>query len=372
MNKPIIYQLFPRWFTNYNETRKPNGSKEENGCGRFVDINERALQAIVDLGATHVWYTGIIRHATAAHNHPAITKGKAGSPYAITDYYDVDPDLAKDESKRMQEFEALVERTHKAGLSVLIDFVPNHVSREYKSVCKPVGVEDLGEKDHPEWAFSPLNNFYYLPGQKFTMDRDLQGYEENPAKVTGNDCFTSHPGPNDWYETVKLNYGVFYQKDREKQFDPIPSTWTKMRDILLYWAGKGIDGVRVDMAEMVPVEFFAWAIPQVKKKHKKFIIIGECYDPKQYDAYIAAGFDYLYDKVGMYDYLRGVTSKGWAAEGITNQWMQHGNGHLNHMLYFLENHDEQRLASGFFCGDGRCAEPAMIVAATLNQCPVMI
>ncbi len=371
INKPIIYQLFPRLFGNYNETRKHNGSKEENGCGRFVDINERALKAIVDLGATHVWYTGVIRHATAAYNHPAITKGKAGSPYAITDYYDVDPDLAKNEAKRMQEFEALVQRTHDAGLGVLIDFVPNHVSREYKSLCRPAGVEDLGETDHPEWAFSPLNNFYYLPGERFTMDKDLQGYEEYPAKVTGNDCFTSHPGEGDWYETVKLNYGVFYQGGREKQFDPIPNTWIKMRDILLFWADKGIDGVRVDMAEMVPVEFFAWAIAAVKKKHKKFLFIGECYDPNQYDSYLAAGFDYLYDKVGMYDYLRGVTSKSWPAKGITDQWMQHGD-RLNHMLYFLENHDEQRVASGFFCGDGRCAEPAMIVAATLNQCPVMI
>ena len=372
INKPIIYQLFPRLFANYNETRKRYGTKEENGCGRFVDINERALKSISDLGATHVWYTGVIRHATAEYNHPAITKGLAGSPYAITDYYDVDPDLAKNPKKRMEEFEALVARTHEAGLGVLIDFVPNHVSREYKSLCKPAGVEDLGEKDHPEWAFSPLNNFYYLPGEKFTMDMDLQGYEEYPAKVTGNDCFTSHPSTNDWYETVKLNYGVFYQGGREKQFDPMPNTWKKMLDILLFWADKGIDGVRVDMAEMVPVEFFAWAIAQVRKKHKKFLFIGECYDPSQYDAYISAGFDYLYDKVGMYDYLRGVTSKGWPAEGITSQWMQHGDERIKHMLYFLENHDEQRIASGFFCGSGRCAEPAMIVAATLNQCPVMI
>ena len=371
MNKPIIYQLFPRLFGNYNETRKHNGTKEENGCGRFIDINERALQAIVDLGATHVWYTGVIRHATAEYNHPAITKGLAGSPYAITDYYDVDPDLAKNKAKRMQEFEDLIKRTHEAGLDVLIDFVPNHVSREYKSVCKPAGVEDLGEKDHPEWAFSPLNNFYYIPGEKFTMDKDLQGYEEYPAKVTGNDCFTSHPNEGDWYETVKLNYGVYYQGGGEKQFSPMPSTWIKMRDILLFWADKGIDGVRVDMAEMVPVEFFTWAIAQVKKKHKKFLFIGECYNPKLYDAYLNAGFDYLYDKVGMYDYLRGVTSKGWPAEGITAQWMQHG-GRMKQMLYFLENHDEQRIASGFFCGSGRCAEPAMIVAATLNQCPVMI
>ena len=372
MNKPIIYQLFPRLFGNYNETRKRYGTKEENGCGRFVDINERALKSIADLGATHVWYTGVIRHATAQYNHPAITKGMAGSPYAITDYYDVDPDLAKNEAKRMQEFEALVKRTHDAGLGVLIDFVPNHVSREYKSLCKPAGVVDLGEGDHPEWAFSPLNNFYYMPGERFSMDKDLQGYEEFPAKVTGNDCFTSHPGENDWYETVKLNYGVFYQGGREKQFDPIPNTWVKMRDILLFWAAKGIDGVRVDMAEMVPVEFFAWAIKAVRRKYKKFLFIGECYDPNQYDAYLSAGFDYLYDKVGMYDYLRGVTSKGWPAEGITHQWMQHGDERIKHMLYFLENHDEQRIASGFFCGSGLCAEPAMIVAATLNQCPVMI
>ena len=372
MSKPIIYQLFPRWFTNYNETRKHAGTKEENGCGRFVDINERALKAIVDLGVTHVWYTGVIRHATAQYNNPAITKGKAGSPYAITDYYDVDPDLAKNESKRMEEFEALVQRTHDAGLGVIIDFVPNHVSREYKSLCKPASVKDLGEGDHPEWAFSPLNDFYYLPGERFSMDKDLQGYDEYPAKVTGNDCFTSHPSENDWYETVKLNYGVFYQGGMEKQFNPIPSLWPKMLNILLFWASKGIDGVRVDMAEMVPVEFFAWAIAQVKKKYKKFIFIGECYDPYKYDAYLAAGFDYLYDKVGMYEYLRGVTSKGWAADGITRQWMQHGDARIHHMLYFLENHDEQRLASGFFCGDGRCAEPAMIVAATLNQCPLMI
>jgi glycosidase len=204
------------------------------------------------------------------------------------------------------------------------------------------------------------------------MDIDLKGYQEYPAKVTGNDCFSSHPSKTDWYETIKLNYGVFYQGGGEKQFFPIPSTWKKMVDILLFWASKKINGVRVDMAEMVPVEFFQWAIDKVKKKYPEFIFIGECYDPSRYDAYINAGFDYLYDKVGMYDYLRGVTSKNWPVEGITAQWMQHSGERLNHMLYFLENHDEQRIASGFFCGDGTCAEPAMIVAATLNQCAVMV
>lgn len=370
--KHIIYQIIPRLFANFNETRKHNGTKAENGCGKMADINDKALKSIADLGATHVWYTGIIRHATAELNSPAITKGLAGSPYAITDYYDVNPDLAMDEERRMEEFEQLVERTHAACLDVLIDFVPNHVAREYRSTQKPKGIEDLGEGDHPEWAFSPLNNFYYIPGQPLTMDIDLKGYQEYPAKVTGNDCFSSHPSKTDWYETIKLNYGVFYQGGGEKQFFPIPSTWKKMVDILLFWASKKINGVRVDMAEMVPVEFFQWAIDKVKKKYPEFIFIGECYDPSRYDAYINAGFDYLYDKVGMYDYLRGVTSKNWPVEGITAQWMQHSGERLNHMLYFLENHDEQRIASGFFCGDGTCAEPAMIVAATLNQCAVMV
>ena len=370
--KHIIYQIIPRLFANFNETRKYNGTKAENGCGKMADINDKALKSIADLGATHVWYTGIIRHATAELNSPAITKGLAGSPYAITDYYDVNPDLAVNEDKRMEEFEQLVARTHAAGLDVLIDFVPNHVAREYHSTYKPKGIEDLGEGDHPEWAFSPLNNFYYIPGQPLTMDIDLKGYQEYPAKVTGADCFSSHPSKTDWYETVKLNYGVFYQGGGEKQFFPIPSTWKKMVDILLFWASKKINGVRVDMAEMVPVEFFQWAIDKVKKKYPEFIFIGECYDPNRYDAYLKAGFDYLYDKVGMYDYLRGVTSKNWPVDGITAQWMQHSGERLNHMLYFLENHDEQRIASGFFCGDGTCAEPAMIVAATLNQCAVMV
>lgn len=369
--KPIIYQLLPRTFTNYNDSRIPNGSKEQNGCGTFAGITPRVLRAIAELGVTHVWYTGVIRHATAAHNTASIVKGKAGSPYAITDYYDVDPDLAEVEGNRMHEFELLVGRTHKAGLKVVLDFVPNHVAREYHSVCKPAGVRDLGEDDNPAWAFSPLNNFYYCPGEGFTPDFDIAGYSEFPAKATGNDCFTPHPTRNDWYETVKLNYGVFYQGGGEKQFSPIPDTWTKMRDILLFWAGKHIDAFRVDMAEMVPVEFFAWAIAQVKAAYPDVQFIGECYNPSLYRPYLQAGFDYLYDKVGMYDYLRGVTSRNWAAGGITHQWMSCGDI-LPHMLYFLENHDEQRIASGFFCGRGACAEPAMIVAATLSTGAVML
>ena len=369
--KPIIYQLLPRLFTNYNETRRHGGSIQENGCGTLNGITPKALRAIRDLGATHVWYTGIIRHATAMYNTPSIVKGLAGSPYAITDYYDVHPDLCEDKRHRMQEFTDLVERSHKAGLDVIIDFVPNHVAREYHSTAKPRGVQDLGANDNPEWAFSPLNNFYYIPGHKFAPYVNIADYEEYPARATGNDCFRADPCVNDWFETVKLNYGVFYQGGGEKQFDPIPDTWHKMLHILLFWAGKGVDGFRCDMAEMVPQEFWSWAIEQVKEKYPNILFIAEVYNPGLYRDYLSAGFDYLYDKVGMYDYLRGVTSHNWPAEGITHQWQQ-VDDIRDKMLYFLENHDEQRIASGFFCGRGMCAEPAMIVAATLGTNPVMV
>ena len=380
MAKIIIYQLLPRLFSNFNTTRKNNGTIEENGCGKFNLITTKALREIKRLGATHVWFTGVIEHATQTDythfgirkDHPSIVKGRAGSPYAIKDYYDIDPDLAEDVPHRMDEWMALVERTHKAGMKVIMDFVPNHVAREYHSDAKPKGVRDLGEDDNPEWEFSPLNNFSYLHGEPFSPSFDIKDYVEYPAKVTGNDCFSAHPSHNDWYETVKLNYGEFYRGGHEKQFDPLPNTWKKMRDILLFWAEHGADGFRCDMAEMVPVEFWEWVIPQVKKSYKDLLFIAEVYQPGRYYDYLFKGhFDYLYDKVGMYDYLRGVTSKNFAVEGITGCWQSVDNIR-DHMLYFLENHDEQRIASGFFCGRGMCAEPAMIVAATLGTNPVMV
>jgi len=201
MSKFIIYQVLPRLFGNYNTTNKHNGTIEENGCGKFSSFTPKALTEIKSLGATHVWYTGIIEHATQtdystfgiSKDHSAVVKGKAGSPYAIKDYYDVDPDLADKVENRMTEFEDLVKRTHKAGMKVIIDFVPNHVAREYHSDAKPAGIVDLGQNDHSNWAFSPLNNFYYLPNQAFTPKMDVQGYVEFPAKVTGNDHFTASP-----------------------------------------------------------------------------------------------------------------------------------------------------------------------------------
>ena len=336
------------------------------------------------MGVSHVWYTGVIRHATQTdytsygipRQHPAIVKGKAGSPYAITDYYDIDPDLAMDVKQRMKEFEALVERTHQAGLKVIIDFVPNHVARQYHSICKPKKVKDLGETDCQEHGFDPQNNFYYCPGQVFTPYFDLyQGekepYYEMPAKATGNDHFDNAPGKTDWYETVKLNYGVDYYAGKVGCFDPIPDTWLKMTDILLFWAKKGIDGFRCDMAEMVPAEFWQYATTIVKKKYKHLVFVGEVYNPYEYRHYLAAGFDWLYDKVGMYDTMRSVICGNTSTHSISHAWQQ-TDDIRDHMLYFLENHDEQRIASDFFAADAKKGVPAMIALLLMQQNPFML
>ena len=382
--KPLIYQIFTRLYTNQNASNVPSGTLEENGCGKLNDFTAAQLKRIADFGFTHVWFTGLLEHATQTSyeaygirpDHPAVVKGRAGSPYAIKDYYDIDPDLATDVPNRMKEFENLVRRTHKAGLKMVIDFVPNHVARQYASDACPEGVRDLGADDDTAKAFDPDNNFYYIPGQSLhtgfdTEHRSDVPYEEMPAKVTGNDHFDAWPSRNDWYETVKLNYGVDYCAGRQTHFSPVPSTWLKMTDILLFWAKKGVDAFRCDMAEMVPAEFWAYATKRVKEKYPEILFIAEVYNPAEYRRYIGSGFDYLYDKVGLYDTLRGIVCGGLSASCITGCW-QAIDDIRPHMLNFLENHDEQRIASAFFAGDARKALPALAVSAMMGTSAFMV
>lgn len=381
--KPIIYQLLPRLFTNANTANIPGGDIDQNGSGKFNDIDDKIIASLKDLGITHIWLTGIIEHATAtdysahgiAPDNPRIVKGKAGSPYAIKDYYDVDPDLAVDIDRRMEEFDALCDRIHAAGLKVVIDFVPNHVARQYHSDRLPAGAENLGSRDNSDLFFGRDNNFYYIPRQLFSPNIDLGegpgAYVEFPAKASGNDCFNAFPGPNDWYETVKLNYGVDYG-DGSRHFDPIPDTWMKMLAIMRFWAARKIDGLRCDMAFMVPREFWMWAIPQVKAINPGLIFIAEIYDVALYRDFIAnLGFDYLYDKVNLYDTLRGIMCSNVSAARLTSAW-QTVDGIQTHMLNFLENHDEQRFGSPQYAGNPALVLPSLVASSMMSTGPMMI
>lgn len=379
--KIIIYSALTRLWGNKQTTRKPHGSLVENGSGKLRDFTSEALAYIRSLGTTHIWYIGLLEHATKTDyssygihpDHPDTVKGEAGSPYAVKDYYDIDPDLAEDPHERQREFDALIERTHRAGLRVLMDFIPNHVARTYHSDACPTGVEDLGATDDVQRAFSPSNNFYYLPDQALTLPLSTESspYREYPARATGNDCFSPYPSINDWYETVKLNYGVDYCGGSGLHADPIPDTWVKMRDILCYWAGRGVDGFRCDMTELVPPAFWAWAIPSVREQYPQTLFLAEIYQPHRYGEYLRAGFDYLYDKVGVYDFLIALGKGERNAADFTAVRDAVG-GDQAAMCYFTENHDEQRLASDFVFSSARQGFLATAVAALSGGNPLLL
>lgn len=387
-HKLIVYQLLVRHFGNYKTKNKVFGTLKENGCGKFNNITDKALTALKDFGITHVWYTGILEHATLTdysefgidRDHPMVVKGIAGSPYAIKDYYDTDPDLAENVTMRISEFEALIHRTKANGLKSIIDFIPNHLARHYRSDARPEGKPEFGDGDDTSALFAPQNNYYYLPDEKFVIPEGIStavksesDYTESPVRATGNDVFSPSPSIHDWYDTAKLNYGIDYANGGTKHFDPIPDTWAKMLDILLYWTGKGVDGFRCDMAEMVPVEFWAWAIPKVKESNPEVLFIAEIYNPGEYRRYLFEGyFDYLYDKVGLYDTLRRLIEGHGNADDITRVWQLESGEFSEKMLRFLENHDEHRIASRYFAGDPFRALPAMALSATLHSGPLMI
>ncbi|MEM5509160.1 alpha-amylase family glycosyl hydrolase [Pseudoalteromonas sp. AS71] len=413
LTKPVVYQVFTRLFGNTQTANVPWGTKEQNGVGKFSDFNDAALKGIKELGTTHVWYTGVLHHALVGdyteygitQDDPDVVKGRAGSPYAIKDYYDVNPDLAINVTNRMGEFSDLIERTHRHGMKVVIDIVPNHVARNYKSVAKPKGIKDFGEQDDTSKEYDKNNNFYYVPGQSFQVPTSqsyivLGGnthpladgfFDETPAKWTGNGARAPKPDINDWYETVRVNYGVkpdgsydfpALPKELENQDyrahyafwqnKELPNSWYKFRDITLYWLDKGVDGFRYDMAEMVPVEFWSFLNSSIKMQKPDAFLLAEVYNPQMYRAYIQQGkMDYLYDKVGFYDTLKAIMQNKQAANTIFAAQSQVTDIEA-HMLHFLENHDEQRIASPDFAGDARWGKPAMVVSSLISRAPTLL
>ncbi len=389
-HKLIIYQMMFHLWGNTTTNPQKNGDSITNGTTKFNDVSNKALKVLRDKGFTHLYTTGIIEHATkedyskygCSLDHPSIVKGSCGSPFAVKDYYDVNPFLANKPENRLEEFNLMVGRIHENKLKIILDFVPNHLARNYQSDKKPEGVTDFGVDDRNDVTFSPQNNFYYLPGTEFAVpyqaeiDQNTQTYVEIPAKASGNNVFSSQPTIHDWFETVKLNYGIDYPNNGHIHFDPIPDTWHKMLEVLTYWTNFGVDGFRCDMAEMVPVEFWAFVIPKIKSINPYLIFIAEIYQPSLYPDYIHKGhFDYLYDKVGLYDSLRCLMEQKHDAHtsAITKVWQQESGEFSNKMLRFLENHDETRINSPGFAGDNIWSTiPSMLITATLHGGPFMI
>ena len=281
VGKPVVYQVWTRLFGNRNTANEPWGTIEQNGVGKFADFTDAALQGIRELGVSHIWYTGVPHHAVVrdytaygiSNDDPDVVKGRAGSPYAVKDYYNVSPDLAIDPVNRLEEFDALIERTHANGMKVIIDVVPNHVARRYESISRPDGVDDFGASDDTSVEWARDNNFYYVVGEDFELPdfpehyKPLGGeehplndghFDESPAKWTGNGARVAKPLFGDWFETVKINHGVRpdgsyaferlpdeareWTNARHVEFwadQNVPDSWNKYRQITEYWLSRG-------------------------------------------------------------------------------------------------------------------------------------
>lgn len=396
--KPVIYQLVVRYFGNTNLTNEINGRIDTNGCGKFSDINATALQELRRFGVTHIWLTGCLRQATLTDyshvglpaDHPDIVKGIAGSFYAIRDLYDVCPDYASDPAERMLEFHALVDRAHNAGLQVLIDFVPNHVSRGYSSVT---GCHDnLGQHDQRSVFFNPQNHFFYLvdpPNQVLRLSKPESwnpaatvfdgrfapedGSPGHPPRATGNNCTSPSPLTSDWYETIKLNYGYDFATQR-CSFSPTPRTWISMDAVLAFWQSKGIDGFRCDFAHYIPAEAWTFLISRARSRRETYFF-AEAYpnlnstDPiRTQEQLIEAGFDAVYHYES-YNALKsvyqgaGLDAYDYAMVGLSEQLK-------THVVSYLENHDERRLASPIVTGAGTGASGFGSAAAGYQLAPL--
>jgi glycosidase len=440
-----IYQLFVRLFSNINETRKPNGTLAENGAGKFNDINNAALDSIREMGFTHIWLTGILQQATGTDyssigqpaDDPALLKGIAASPYAIKDYFDVCPDYADNPERRLDEFKSLLARIHEHGMKALIDFVPNHVARSYNSDVKPElnfgSKGNDGAGDDRSIFFSPKNNFFYLKpdgngpplrlptavskknGGTTSVSSDLpKGRDEaHPStrdgffegeisfgRVTGNNAVSWTPTINDWYETVKLNYGFDFTgsstcvreyPNANAPDKTVPDTWNKMDVVLAYWQQIGVDGFRCDMSHMVPPEFWNWIIAKARARAADAVFVGEAYDN---DPAKVPGVDPVISKLNwgrsnvMFDLLNAgfnavyddptyrAIKKIYEGGGWTNDIddARPDDFIFENSLRYAENHDEVRIAaSSQWGGLGlRAGAPVAAILYGLSRGAVML
>lgn len=402
--RPVIYQLLVRTFGNTQEARKINGTLLENGCGKFNDITDAALASIKELGFTHIWLTGVHEQAsgTAYPSRPAddpnILKGIAGSPYAIKDYFDVCPDYAIQPENRMVEFKELLMRCSRHGLKVLIDFVANHVARSYRSDVNPESTFGVGDKESV--FFHRDNHFFYLtagaqgggPPLKLPTTHlpNCDGSflpEAKIGKVTGNNNISWSPSIHDWYETVKLNYGHDFTQGRDTSCLPaadapleeVPKTWRTMDEILSYWQTMGVAGFRCDMAHMVPMEFWKWAVKRSRERDSQVFFTAEAYndDPAKLtdghvlDELLHAGFDAVYDDP-IYDVLENLYERDCWANDLDPLTFTGKRFHQS--LRYAENHDEVRLASPQKWGGlgMKVGMPVSAVLFAMGRGPVML
>lgn len=270
----VIYQIFPRQYSQK---------------GDFNSITSD-LDRLKDLGVTVIWLMPI--HPIGQEKK----KGTIGSPYAVRDYYAVNPDYGTKE-----DFRRLVTEAHKRGLKVIIDIVANHTA--WDSVMM-----------------------------------------KTPAFYTHNDQGEIIPPVPDWADVADLNYDN-------------PDLRKYMIEMLKFWVRDfDLDGYRCDVAGFVPTDFWEDARREVDKVKKDTIWLAEWHEP---DLLVEAfNLDYAWALHSSIDEVlhgrkpAGAIRETWEAERARFP--------MNSLhMRFTDNHDERRAIARFGEG-GALAGQALV------------
>ena len=197
------------------------------------------------------------------------------------------------------------------------------------------------------------------------------GGELDHGRATGNNVASWKPHLNDWYETVKLNYGFDFTDPSAQTREypnaatpgkPVPDTWKKMDQVIAHWQTIGIDCFRCDMSHMEPPEFWNWLIHRARERQADTVFIGEAYDNDpakvpgsdpvlsqlnhgrgnvMFDL-LDAGFNAVYDDPTYRAIKKIYEGPGWANDIDT---VGHDAFIFDNSLHYAENHDEVRLAA---------------------------
>jgi hypothetical protein len=300
-------------------------------------VPQEQWEKLRDLGMDLVWLMGFWQPSPAG---AAVDRGNealvrvcrdilpnfslddlVGSPYAVADYA-LNPALGNE-----ADLVAVRDNLRRAGLGLILDFVPNHTAMDHPWV-----------KAHPDWYVSAQETSFFGPGEAFPV---TGAHGLAYAVAHGRDPYFLP-----WPDSAQL-------------CAVCPKTRRALTEELLRISA-WCDGLRCDMAMLalnrvfaqtwqawlnqaglsMPVtEFWSELLGPLKDRHPHFLLIAEAYWNLEQEL-LDLGFDYAYDKTG-YDHLQGLNAPAFR-QGLLEEGPR-----LGRMVRFLENHDEERLAAVF-------------------------
>ena len=234
------------------------------------------LDRIAATGANVVWLMPI--HPVGVANR----KGTLGSSYSIRDYRAVNPEYGS-----MADFRALVDAVHARGMRIIIDWVPNHTAWDHAWLT-----------EHPDW-----------------YTRNAAGEITEPLNDDGSST--------EWTDVADLDYRSSAMR-------------AAMIGAMRFWLEElDVDGFRVDVAGMVPDDFWEQAVPELRAAGAE-LLLAEWADPKMN----RFGFDLTYGWDGYHALKQVWRGEQSAADFVRREWTDAQTVPFGSRLRFTTNHDE--------------------------------